>query len=260
MKTLTVSSDARGVVTVELARPEKGNAMSRCMIDELAMTGKQLGAESGVRVIILTGQGRQFCAGADLAWMKEQFSSNRAQRVKEANRLAEMLRIWNELPRPVVIKVNGGAFGGGLGLIAVGDIACAAAHAKFCFSETRLGLIPATISPYVISRIGPSAARDVFLSARVFGTGFACRSGLIAEAVAAEDLHDLVEERVGMLLSAAPEATAAAKALIRTMAGLTFEQQRTHSVSALARRWESEEAHEGVSAFLEKRKPDWPLA
>ncbi|HDZ73411.1 MAG TPA: enoyl-CoA hydratase, partial [Aurantimonas coralicida] len=149
--TIRIETDTRGVATLTLARPDKHNAMSAVMIAELTQAAEELGADSTVRVVVLTGEGRSFSAGADLAWMKAQFTASREERITEATALARMLKALNEMPKPLIGRIQGQAFGGGLGLIAVCDVAVANDAARFAFTETKLGLIPATISPYVLA-------------------------------------------------------------------------------------------------------------
>ena len=162
-QTIRLSTDTRGVATLTLNRPEKHNSMSARMISELTDAAATLAADRRLRAVVLTGEGESFCAGGALAWMKEQFNADRATRIAEARHLANMLGALNTLPQPVIGKINGQAYGGGMGMMSVCDVAIGADHAKFGFTETRLGLIPATISPYVIARMGEAYARRVFM-------------------------------------------------------------------------------------------------
>ena len=181
-ETLTLATDARGVATLTLNRPEKHNSLSAQMIDELTQAAAQLGADDAVRVVVLTGAGASFCAGGDLGWMREQFEAGRETRMAEARKLAMMLKALNELPKPLIGRVQGQAFGGGIGMMSVCDTVVAVDSAKFGLTEVRLGLIPATISPYVLARMGEGKARRVFMSARLLwsrrsqGSG-PCREG-----------------------------------------------------------------------------------
>ncbi len=253
-ETIAIGRDDRGVATVTLSRPEKHNAMSAGMIAELRAAAEDLGADEGVRVVVLTGAGRSFCAGGDLGWMREQMAADGAQRAAEARKLAEMLGAWDRLPKPVIGRVQGDAFGGGVGLISVCDVAVAVEGARFGLTEVRLGLIPATIGPYVAARIGKSLARRVFFSGRLFGAEEAVTLGLLRRAVAEGDLAAAVEEEIAPYLAAAPGAVAEAKALLASFGG---EDDVARSIEALVARWESDEAEEGTGAFFAKRKAEW---
>ena len=255
-ETLEIETDARGVATLTLARPEKHNAMSARMIAELTAAAAQLGADPAVRVVVLAGQGRSFCAGGDLGWMRAQMEADAATRAAEARKLAEMLRDLDRLPKPLIGRVHDNAFGGGVGLISVCDVAVAAEGAKLGLTETRLGLIPATIGPYVVARLGP-AVRRVFFSARLFDADEAVRLGLVARAVPADALDASVEEEVAPYLSTAPGAVAEAKALVRRLSPPIDDAVLEDSIAALAARWESDEAREGIAAFFDKRAAPW---
>jgi len=257
MTTLEVTLDESGVATVALARPEKHNAMDAAMIGELAETFRALGADDRARAVVLTGQGRSFCAGGDLGWMQDQIEADAATRAAGARGLATMLGVVDSCPKPTIGCVQGNAFGGGVGLLAVCDVAVAADHVRLGLTETRLGLIPATIGPYVIARMGQGRARRVFMSARLFGAAEAVDLGLLARAVPADDLDAAVEAEVTPYLSVAPGAVAEAKALARALGGAPGPDQVEESVAALVRRWETAEAAEGVTAFLEKRAAPW---
>ena len=253
-RTIHVETDGRGVATLTLARPDRHNAMDAATIAELHVAAKDLGADASVRAVVLTGEGRSFSAGADLAWMRLQFESSRQQRIEEAMALARMLRALNELPKPLIGRINGQAFGGGLGLIAVCDDAVASEAARFAFTEARLGLIPATISPYVLARMGEGRARRVFMSARMFGAAEAVDLGLLARAVPAEGLDAAVEEEVAPYLSCSPAAVAASKALVRSLGPVIDEEVIAETARRLADTWETADAREGVGAFFDKRK------
>lgn len=258
MATIHIEQDDRGVAVLALTRPEKHNAMSAEMIAELTDAAERLGADDSVRVVVLTGTGLSFCAGGDLGWMKEQMSASRAERIREARKLADMLRAFNELPKPLIGRVQGNAFGGGVGLIAVCDVAIAAEGAKLGLTETRLGLIPATISPYVIARMGEAMARRVFMSGRIFEAAEGKALGLLAKSVIPEHLDLAVEAEIKPYLAAAPSAVAAAKALARSLGPVIDDAVISRTIDALADTWETPAALEGISAFFEKRKPIWP--
>ena len=254
---LRIDADARGVTTLTLARPEKHNVLSAAMIAELTAAAADLGADEAVRVVILTGEGRSFCAGGDLNWMKAQLTATREQRMAEARKLATMLRSLNEMPKPLIGRVQGQAYGGGVGLMAICDVVVAAAEASFGLTETRLGLIPATIGPYVIAPMGEDRARRVFMSARIFSADEARALGLVAKVVPADALDIAVEAEVMPYLAAAPRAVAAAKRLARALGPRIDDQVIEDSIARLADTWDSDEAREGVTAFLDKRRPSW---
>ncbi|MFC2967218.1 crotonase/enoyl-CoA hydratase family protein [Acidimangrovimonas pyrenivorans] len=256
-ETIKIESDDRGVVTLRLNRPEKHNSLSATMIGELTAAAERLGRDPAVRVVVLTGAGESFCAGGDLGWMKEQMAADAATRGREATRLAMMLNALNEMPKPLIGRVQGQAFGGGIGLISVCDVAIGVTGPKFGLTETRLGLIPATIGPYVVARMGEAMARRVFMSARLFGAEEAVTLGLLAKTVAPEELEAAVEAEVKPYLGCAPGAVAEAKKLTRTLGPRIDESVIAETISALVTRWESAEAEEGIAAFFERRKPSW---
>ena len=257
MGTVSIIRDERGIAGVRLERPEKRNAMSGEMISELTEAAVQVESDRSVRAVVLSGSGRSFCAGADLEWMREQFEASREEKKREAMRLATMLKTWNELTKPVIARVQGSAFGGGLGLIAVTDIAVAADDAKFAFSETRLGLIPATISPYVAMRMGESNLRRVFMSGKIFGSAEAAELNLVSKVVDGSQIDAAVEEELTAFLFSAPGAVAKSKKLLRSLGPRIDQLVIEDTVARLIECWESNEAREGVSAFLEKRSPTW---
>ena len=227
------------------------------MCDELRAAAARLDADADVRVVVLTGAGRSFCAGGDLEWMQAQFAADRAGRIAEARRLALMLEALNTLGKPVIGRVNGAAYGGGVGMMAVCDSVVAAEGARFGLTETRLGLIPATISPYVLARIGEGRARGVFFSSRIFDGAEAVALGLVGRVVAAEALDAAVEAEVAPYLAAAPAAVAAAKRLARSLGPRIDAGVIEATIARLADTWETPEAREGVTAFLEKRPASW---
>ena len=256
-ETIRIEVDDRGVARLTLARAEKHNALNAPMMDELTAAAVRLGRDPAVRVVVLTGAGDSFCAGGDLAWMRAQFDTDDAGRAKEARRLAEMLQALNTLPKPLIGRVQGQAFGGGIGMMAVCDVAIGVTAARFALTETRLGLIPATIGPYVVARMGEAMARRVFMSGRRFDADEAVRLGLLARAVAPDALDAAVEEEIHPYLSCAPGAVAEAKALVRRLGPPIDECVIAQTIEALARRWQSPEAQEGIAAFFEKRTPGW---
>jgi methylglutaconyl-CoA hydratase len=256
-ETVRVERDGRGVATLWLARAEKHNALSAEMIGEITEAAGALGADPGVRVVVLAAEGATFCAGGDLAWMRAQMSADAGTRGREARKLALMLRALNELPKPLVGRVQGNAFGGGVGMLSVCDVAVGVDTLKMGLTETRLGLIPATIGPYVVARMGEAMARRVFFSARLFGAEEAVRLGLLAKAVPEGELDAAVEAEVAPYLACAPGAVAEAKRLVRALGPRMDDAVIDMSIAALVRAWDGDEAAEGIAAFFDKRKARW---
>lgn len=256
-ETIRIERDARGVATLWLARPDKHNAMSAQMIAEVHSAAEDLGADASVRVVVLAAEGKSFCAGGDLGWMREQFEADPAVRSKEAAKLAHMLQALNTMPKPLIGRIHGNAFGGGVGLASVCDVAIGMDSILMGLTETRLGLIPATIGPYVCARMGEAKARRVFMSGRRFDAGEAVELDLLARAVPGGALDEAVEAEVLPYLDCAPGAVARSKALLRHMGPRIDEALIAHTIAELARCWEGEEAPEGIGAFFDKRKPSW---
>ena len=256
-ETISVTVDDRGVATLTLNLADKHNALAPQMIVDLHDAASMLAADDAVRVVVLTGAGKSFCAGGDLGWMRQQFTAAREERIAEARKLADMLGALNELPKPVIGRINGQAYGGGMGMISICDVAVGADTARFGFTEARLGLIPATISPYVLARMGEGMARRVFMSARLFDAEEAMALGLLAKVVPAEDLDSAVEAEIKPYLSCAPGAVADSKKLARMLGPRIEPEVIEKTIAALADSWDKSEAHEGISAFFDKRKPNW---
>ncbi|MEP3345505.1 MAG: crotonase/enoyl-CoA hydratase family protein [Litoreibacter sp.] len=254
-ETLLLEIDPRGVATVTLNRPDKRNAMSGEMIADLAACAAQLAADGDVRAVVLRGAGAMFCAGGDLNWMRAQIDADGETRAHEAGKLAAMLGAWNAMPKPVIGRIEGAAFGGGVGLACVCDVAIATTDAKFGLTETKLGLIPATIGPYVIARMGEGNARRVFMSSRVFDAAEAQALGIIASL--SDDLDAAIEAEITPYLSCAPGAVAEAKALALHLGGAPAQAEVAHSIQALVTRWESDESAQGIAAFFNKQKAPW---
>jgi len=254
---LLIETDARGVATLTLNAPGRHNALSEPMMDALIDAAARLGADPGVRVVVLTGAGKSFCAGGDLRWMQSQIAAGPASRDAAARKLADMLQALNTLPKPLIGRVQGQAFGGGIGMMSVCDVAVGADHARFGLTETRLGLIPATIGPYVLARMGEAMARRVFMSARLFDAAEAVALGLLARAVPEAELDAAVEAEVTPYLACAPGAVAEAKALVRRLGPVIDQDTIAMTVRALTARWESDESAEGIAAHFSKRKPPW---
>ena len=256
-ETLDVQTDKRGVVDLCLNLPQTRNAMSAKMIFELTDFATTIGSDPSTRAVVLRGAGKVFCAGGDLAWMHQQIQADRETRIKEARKLAMMLFALNTMRAPLIGRIHGGAFGGGVGLACVCDVAIADQSAKFGLTETRLGLIPATISPYVLARMGEGMARRVFMSSRIFEAQEAVTLGLVAKSVAPQNMDAAIEAEVAPYLSVAPGAVAEAKALARALGHKIDQATIDASIERLADIWEGPEAAEGIAAFLNKTKPSW---
>jgi methylglutaconyl-CoA hydratase len=245
------------VARVWMNRPELRNAFDGLMITELRRVLFDLRSVDAVRVVVLGGRGPSFCAGADLQWMKAMAAFTRDENMREAQALADLFFTVYESPKPIVARVHGAALGGGAGLVAASDIPVAALGTQFGFTEVRLGILPAVISPYVIGKIGEAAARELFLTGERFEAVRAQEIGLIRAAVPEEDLDAAVEGRVKELLQAGPRAVAEAKALIREVAWRRVEDVQRYTVERIAEIRTTAEGQEGMRAFLEKRKPYW---
>ena len=256
-ETITIETDDRGVATLLLNRPEKHNALSAQMMAELKQAAADLAADPRIRVVVMTGAGKSFCAGGDLGWMRDQMQMDADTRAAEARKLAEMLGALNRLPKPLIGAVQGNAFGGGVGMACVCDAVVGVKTAKLGLTETRLGLIPATIGPYVMARMGEGRARRVFMSARIFDAAEAVELNILSRIVDPEDLTDEVEKEVVPYLSCAPGAVAAAKAYARSLGQRIDDDVIDQSIAALSERWQDPEASEGVNAFFDKRKAHW---
>lgn len=246
-------------VSVVLNRPEVHNAFDERLIAGLTDCFRTLGARPDVRAVVLYGTGASFCAGADLAWMSRMADYTREENLADAKALEQMFAAIAACPKPTVARVHGAARGGGAGLAAVCDITVAASDATFAFSEVRLGIVPAVICPYVLRKIGPGAARALFVTGEPFSAGQALRLGLVQEVVSPEELHAAVARKTQMLLEAGPDAIAAVKSLLDAIAGKTPADAAAETVACIAERRVSPEGQEGIRAFLEKRKPSFVL-
>jgi len=246
------------IARVALNRPDVHNAFDETLIAELTHVVRTFDADTSIRVLILEGRGKSFCAGADLNWMKKMAGFSHAENLADASNLAAMLSALNGMSKPTIARVHGAAYGGGVGLVACCDIAIGTPGATFALSETRLGLIPAAISPYVIEAIGARAARRYFLSAERFGAEEARHLGLLHELVADAELNAVVDRIAASLLDAGPQAQSEAKLLIRAVAQRPIDQGVIgDTAKRIARVRATPEGKEGVAAFLAKRKPAW---
>ncbi|MDB5956865.1 enoyl-CoA hydratase/isomerase family protein [Ramlibacter sp.] len=257
MKHLALQFD-RGVETVTLNRPDVRNAFNDEVIAELTAVFLELAKRDEVRCVVLAGAGPAFCAGADLNWMKRMAEYTREENIEDASRLARLLEVIYRCPKPTIARVHGDTYAGGVGLVAVCDMAVAADSAQFCLSEVRLGLIPATISPYVIRAIGARAAHRWFLTAERFDAAAALRMGLVHEAVPADALDARLGEIAQSLVNAGPQALKACKSLLHDVAGHEIGAGLVRrTVEGIADIRASDEGREGIQAFLAKRKPQW---
>jgi methylglutaconyl-CoA hydratase len=251
--------DARGVATVTLNRPDKHNAFDGSMIGALTESLTMLDGDPGVRVVLLTGAGSSFCAGADLSAMRSIAQASESDNVRDALRLGELLGTLSGLSKPTVARVNGNAFGGGVGLVACCDIVLANIDARLALTEVRFGIVPAMISPYVVAAIGPRQARRYMLTGESISAEAAQRIGLVHEFASAEALDASVNRVIESLLKGGPEAQREVKELIGEVRNLaTFDERARHATAQrLARLRASAEGQEGLSAFLEKRAARW---
>ena len=258
-KTIILDVSPNGVAVVTMNRPEKHNAFNADVIAELTHAFDHLSGHADARLVILRAEGKSFSAGADLSWMKEAATYTQAQNEADAVKLAEMLRKLHDLPQATLALVQGAAIGGGAGLVAACDVVVALASAKFRFSEVRLGLTPATISPFVIKAIGPRWAKALFVTAESFDAPYAEKMGLVHyTAQNDEEMKMLAEHVTGMVLGAAPGAVHDSKKLVDDFAGQEITDGiGVETAKRIAARRASEEGREGLSAFLEKRTPNW---
>ncbi|WP_296173206.1 enoyl-CoA hydratase/isomerase family protein [Psychrobacter sp. UBA2769] len=256
-KSLLVDIDQHKA-TVTLNRPEIRNAFNDEMIAELTEVFTTLGNDEQVRVIVLAAAGKAFCAGADLNWMRAMADYSYEENLADADKLAQMLKTIYECPKPTVAAIQGDVYAGGMGLVAVCDVAIAVKIANFCLSEVRLGLAPATISPYVIKALGARASQRYFLSAEVFDAKKARQLGFIHERVSEESLDDAVAAFCDKVVKNSPDAVKTCKRLLHEIAGAPIiDDLIADTVKGIADIRSSEQGKEGVQAFLQKRKPDW---
>jgi len=249
MSTLRIETDKRGVARLTLARAAKHNAINATMMAELSAAINELGRDPQVRAIVLAAEGKSFCAGADLGWMQVQFAATREERINEARKFALMLKALNEVPKFTLARVHGPVFGGGIGLIAACDCIIASEVASFALTEARLGLIPATISPYVMAKIGEHGARRM-ISGRRFDVAEAMALGLVSKVAA--DLDSAIEAELEAVLQCATSALAAGKSLFRAQGHTIDKSTIEDTIARLADAWETPDAQERIAAFLAK--------
>lgn len=249
---------AHRIAVLWLARPKVRNAFNETMIAELTAAFDKFGADDAVSAIVLAAQGPAFCAGADLDWMRRMSGYTREENLADARKLARMLRTIHTCPKPVIARVHGDAYAGGMGLVAACDVAIAAQTATFCLSEVKLGLIPATIAPYVIGAIGQNSARRYFITAEKFDAAEAYRIGFVHDLVTADTLDARINEMLGALMQASGKAVADAKRLVRDVAGRALDDALIEDTAQrIADARASADGKEGVASFLAKTKPRW---
>lgn len=253
-ETLDVREE-ENILTIALNRPEIHNAMNDLMIEELINCFKSV--DEKIRCIILTGNGKTFCGGADLNWMKSMVNYSREENIKDSMKLLNLFETMYSSNKPLIGRITGGAFGGGVGLIAVCDITIAIPGLKFAFSEVKLGLIPSVISTYVIRRIGPANARRLFITGERFSSEHAKEIGLIDFIVDEKRIDEKIEEIIKEIKTSAPIAVGEAKNLVRANQEMDIKEYKEYTVHKIAELRVSKEGQEGTSAFLEKRKPSW---
>lgn len=247
----------KNVVEIRLNRPEVHNAFNDKLVSDLTREFQALNSDVNLRLVVLTGEGRSFCAGADLNWMKSMKNYSELENMADSQRLYELFATIDHCPVPVLGKINGHALGGGLGLLAVCDHCVSHDKAKFGFTEVKLGLIPAVISAFCLDKIGAGQARSWFLSGECFSAREAKEMNLIHDIVSVETFEDHFEEVLANFLTAAPEAAREAKKLLNEMKEISPARKKDYTCSTIAKLRVAREAQEGMSALLEKRKPDW---
>ena len=258
MTTAIQTTQKGAVLTLTLSRPDVRNAFSDEVIAEITAAFRDAASRADVRAVVLAAVGPAFCAGADLNWMRRMADYTRAENLADAALLAEMLRVMYECPKPTIARIQGDVYAGGMGLVAACDMAVSVDTANFCLSEVKLGLIPATISPYVIRAMGARAAHRYFLTAERFDAREAHRIGFVHEVVSAEGLDAKVAEITQALVNASPNAVRSCKTLVQEVAGRAIDAALVaRTVEGIADIRTSSEGREGVQSFLQKRKPSW---
>jgi methylglutaconyl-CoA hydratase len=258
MKYTTISYQLDGpVARVTFTRPEIHNAFNDIMLRELLDAYGKIARNPDVRVVVVTGEGKSFCAGADLNWMKRVVDYSYEENLNESLELAECMYRMYSCPKPTIARVNGAAIGGGTGFVAVCDFAIAAETAKFSFSEVKIGVVPACISPFVIKKIGEGKCREFFLTGERLTADRVLEAGLVNRVVPLKELDETVDGYVEMLLSSGPEALTMCKELIEKVSGMDIENAKRYTAEVIASLRMSPEGQEGMAAFLEKRRPNW---
>lgn len=259
METILFKKDMP-VARIELNRPDIHNAFNDVMLKELIEVFQELHTRKGeIRVVILTGNGKSFCAGADLNWMRKMIDYSYEENLEDSNQVSDCMHLLYTLPMPSIARINGAAIGGGMGLVSACDIAIAQENAVFSLSEVKLGLVPACISPYVIKRAGEAKCREFFLSGERIKAPKALASGLVNQVVPMDELDSAVQTWIDQFLKNGPEALAVCKKLLELVPGMPLEEAKAFTADDIAKLRISPEGQEGMNAFLEKRKPNWRI-
>ncbi len=245
------------VARVALDRPDVRNAFNEVMIEELIRVIDDVEKSDTVRVLVLTGKGNVFCSGADLNWMKKMKNFTYEENYEDALRLAELMYRLYSLPKPTIASVNGASIGGSNGLVAACDIAIASHRAEFSLSEVKIGLVPACIGPYLVKSIGEKACRDLFLTGERISADKARELGLVNDVVTHANLDRRVDEKISNLLTSGPHALAVSKELISSMPAMSLDEAKKYTAKMIAELRSGDEAQEGMTAFLERRRPKW---
>ncbi|UCD16622.1 MAG: enoyl-CoA hydratase/isomerase family protein [Candidatus Zixiibacteriota bacterium] len=254
----TISCEIRDrVAHIRFCRPEVHNAFNDTVIYEMTDLFSELDRDAMLRVVVLTGEGKSFCSGADLNWMKRVITQSFEENLKESTALANLFARIYHFRRPVIGRINGAAIGGGVGFVAVCDVAIAAESAKFSFSEVKIGLVPACIGPYVVKKVGEGKAREFFITGERMNGLKAFEAGLVNRCVPDDQLDDAINDLLAMIKSSGPEAIAVAKDLVSSVPNMSEDEYKRFTAEMIARLRISEEGQEGMSAFLQKRKPKW---
>jgi methylglutaconyl-CoA hydratase len=245
------------ITTITLNRPEVHNSMNEKLMKELISCFKKYNNDKDTRVIILTGKGKSFSAGADLNWMKSMANYSKEENIKDSGLLSDLFEIIYKSPKPIIGRINGHAFGGGIGLIAVCDITIAPPDIKFAFSEVKLGIIPSVISTYIVKRIGTSNMRRLFITGERFNSQYAKQIGLIDYIVPEEEIDNEIQKNIKKIKTSGPKAINEIKKLVEKYQKLDIEKYKEHTVKKISELRISEEGQEGIKSFLEKRKSKW---
>ena len=254
---LKVKLSSKGILTLTLNRPDIHNAFNDELIETIIKTLNEYENHENVRLLVLTGEGRSFCAGADLNWMSSMVNYSEQENYDDSAKLYELFETLNNFPKPVIGKINGAALGGGVGLVACCDYVITHEKAKFGFTEVRLGLVPAVISPFCVAKIGESHARAWFMSGERFSASIAQSMGLVHEVVDVDDFETRFENLIGSFFPAGALASVSAKSLIKNVLRLSSNDVKDYTCSLIARKRISEEGQEGMNALLNKTKPNW---
>ncbi len=247
----------KNIAKISLDRQEVHNALNDKLMNELITCFKEINNDENIRVVILTGKGKSFCAGADLNWMKSMVNYSKEENIKDSKLLLDLYDIIYNCKKPVIARVNGHAFGGGIGLFAVCDVVIAVSNCKFAFSEVKLGIIPAVISPYIIRRIGLSNTKRLFITGERFDSLYGKEVGLIDHVTSEDEFDEIIEKYIGLILISGPNAIEEVKKLSNSYENMDLESFKDYTVKKISELRVSNEGQEGINAFLEKRKSKW---